>query len=144
MGCVFCDDPDIQARCITRTQYSWAVPTNIPITPMHTLVMPIRHVETIDELTEEERADVLALRSRIVVSLKTNFGVEGFNFAWNEGELAGQSVKHLHMHIVPRTTGDAGVIKYEPREFLYRPGSRAATPEAELQAVAAELRAVLA
>ncbi len=76
-------------------------------------------------------------------ALKKSFGAEGFNHAWNEGVLAGQSVPHFHLHVVPRIEGDTGVLKYEPRDFLYRPGSREASPEAELQAVAGMIRAAL-
>lgn len=57
--------------------------------------------------------------------------------------MAGQTVPHFHLHIVPRKQGDAGILEYEPRKFLYRPGSREEGPEAELQSVAAQIRAVL-
>lgn len=65
---------------------------------------------------------------------------EGFNFAWNMGEEAGQSVPHFHLHVVPRKPGDTGILEYEPRKFLYRPGSRAVSPEEELQALARLVR----
>lgn len=65
---------------------------------------------------------------------------EGFNFAWNEGKDYGQSVPHFHLHVVPRSPGDEGITEYEPRKFLYRPGSREDSPETELAAVAAEIR----
>ena len=61
---------------------------------------------------------------------------EGFNFAWNDGPIAGQSVPHFHLHVLPRKQGDTGITEYEPRQFLYRPGSREASPEAELAAIA--------
>jgi diadenosine tetraphosphate (Ap4A) HIT family hydrolase len=63
------------------------------------------------------------------------FSAQGFNYAWNEGDVAGQSVPHLHFHLIPRKEGDTGVWNYEPREFLYRPGSRESSPETELCAV---------
>jgi diadenosine tetraphosphate (Ap4A) HIT family hydrolase len=72
-------------------------------------------------------------------ALRATFGAEGFNHAWNEGAAAGQSIPHFHLHIIPRTAGDAGVLEYEPRKFIYRPGSREATPEAELQAITKEI-----
>ena len=51
---------------------------------------------------------------------------------------------HFHLHIIPRKEGDAGIYGYDPRKFIYRPGSREATSEAELTAVAAEVRQLIA
>jgi diadenosine tetraphosphate (Ap4A) HIT family hydrolase len=103
------------------------------------LVVPRRCVSSYGDLTPEERLAIEELRIKIVNALKELYGVEGFNFAWNEGGVAGQSVPHFHLHIVPRKEGDTGIVKYEPREFLYRPGSREASPEEELMAVAREI-----
>src|SRR3989344_972206 len=55
--------------------------------------------------------------------------------ATNDEKKAGQSVPHFHLHIIPRKEGDAGIYEYEPRKFLYRPGERKESPEAELQEV---------
>jgi diadenosine tetraphosphate (Ap4A) HIT family hydrolase len=142
-SCVFCNDPNIHVREILRDEFVRVFPTNIPITPMHILVVPIRHVTSFTELSQEERDALLNMSARVADVLRGKFGAEGFNFAWNEGTSAGQSVEHLHVHIVPRKTGDTGVLGYEPREFLYRPGSRETAPESELLAVANEIRAAL-
>ena len=72
---------------------------------------------------------------KIVNALKKSFGAEGFNFAWNDGKLAGQSVPHFHLHIIPRKQDDTGILEYEPRKFIYRPGERESSPEEELQSV---------
>jgi len=140
MSCVYCDLPEIQAREIARNDLARVLPTNIPITPGHLLVMPLRCVTTFSELTGEERAAIFDLTARARDALIKEYGAEGFNYAWNEGGDFGQTVPHFHIHIVPRTTGDTGITKYEPREFLYRPGSREKTPEDELQAVAKAMR----
>ncbi len=140
---IFTTLPEIKDRTITENETAWAFLTNIPITPGHTLVSPKRVVETIDELTERELLDIFALVKIVKDSLKRVYGAQGFNCAWNEGKDYGQSVPHLHLHIVPRTPEDDGIIEYEPRQFLYRPGSREATPEAELAAVAEQIRQAL-
>ena len=77
-----------------------------------------------EELTEKEVLDIFALAADVKEALRKTFGAEGFNLAWNEGKKYGQSVPHFHLHIVPRTPGDDGITEYEPRKFLYRPGSR--------------------
>src|SRR5580698_8645621 len=134
--CPYCDDPAIQKREIIRNQYAWAFPTNIPIVPMHVLIAPIRHVANFADLSSDERNAVLDLAMRLSSLFETDFGAEGFNFAWNQGKIAGQSVPHFHLHVLPRKEGDTGITEYEPRKFLYRPGSREATPEDELTDVA--------
>ena len=137
---IFTTLPEIKERSIAENQTAWAFLTNIPITPGHTLVSPKRVVETMEELTEDELVDIFALTSLVKKALRTTYGAEGFNFAWNEGREYGQSVPHFHLHIVPRTPGDDGITEYEPRKFLYRPGSRQDSPEAELAEIATILR----
>jgi diadenosine tetraphosphate (Ap4A) HIT family hydrolase len=139
-GCAFCDDKDVQARCIVRNQLVWAIPTNIPVVPGHALVLPVRHVALFDDLTADEKEAIFEMMGKIKAALRKMFGSEGFNIAWNEGQIAGQSVPHFHIHIVPRKEGDTGITQYEPRKFLYRPGSREASPEEELRAVADTIR----
>jgi histidine triad (HIT) family protein len=115
-------------------------PTNIPITPGHVLLCPIRHVAKIDQLTDDELKTIKDLIIRIKNSLTKSLQAEGFNIAWNEGAAAGQSINHLHIHVVPRQTGDTGIYEYEPRQFLYRPGVRKESPESELQEIAELVR----
>lgn len=119
---------------------AWAFPTNIPITPGHTLIIPKRCVAKYEDLTSEEKEAIEELRFQITEALKKLYQAEGFHFAWNDTKVAGQSVPHFHLHIVPRKEGDAGITEYEPRKFLYRPGSREETPKAELQAIAEEIK----
>ncbi|OGF21406.1 hypothetical protein A2316_03745 [Candidatus Falkowbacteria bacterium RIFOXYB2_FULL_38_15] len=124
--------PEIKNRIIITNKLAFAFPTNIPIVPGHLLICPKRRVATIDELTGAELLALFDLTRILKKSLIKTFNAEGFNYAWNEGDLAGQNIKHLHLHILPRKKGDAGIIDYEPRQFLYRPGSRAESPEKEL------------
>lgn len=137
---IFTTLPEIKERSFAENKTAWAFLTNIPITPGHSLISPKRVVETMEDLTDEEILDIFALAAIVKNALRKTYGAEGFNMAWNEGEEYGQSVPHFHLHIVPRTPGDDGITEYEPREFLYRPGSREASPESELAAIASELR----
>lgn len=134
--CVFCTLPEIKERQIVENEFAWAVPGNMPITVGHTLVIPKRCVAKYEDLTREEKEAVEELRVKILNALRKTFGAQGFNFAWNDEKLAGQSVPHFHLHIVPRKEGDAGIYQYEPRNFLYRSGDRGISPEQELKAVA--------
>jgi histidine triad (HIT) family protein len=138
--CAFCSLPEIKAREIAGNDLAWAIPTNIPIVVGHVLVLPRRCVAKYEELTREEKEAVEQMRLSITAALARSFGAEGFNFAWNDGKLAGQSVPHFHLHVLPRKTGDQGIYEYEPRKFLYRPGERDASPETELIEVASIIR----
>ena len=143
MRCVYCELPDIKTTTVVENELAWAFPTNIPITPGHVLVVPKRCVAKYGDMTVEEKLAVEDLRVKLVAALKRAFGAHGFNYAWNEGEVAGQAVPHFHLHIVPRKEEDTGIYEYDPRKFLYRPGSREKTPEAELNAVARQIKGAI-
>lgn len=136
MNCAFCELPEIQERKIIENDFALAFVTNIPIVLYHTIVIPKRHTEKFEDLIPEEKKDIDDLRLKMVGVLRRAFQAEGFNFAWNEGKAAGQSIAHFHLHIVPRKEGDTGIYEYDPRKFLYRPGSREESPEAELRKIA--------
>ena len=143
MKCAFCELPEVRLMEIARNKFAWAFPTNIPIVPGHVLICPIRCVPTFEELTEEERKAIFDLQTKLKKTLTKLFGAEGFNQAWNHGRAGGQSVPHFHLHLIPRKAGDEGITEYEPRKFLYRPGSREETPEKELQSISALIRKAL-
>jgi len=131
--CAYCTIPEIKERTILENKFAFAFPTNIPIVPGHILIVPKRCVAKFEDMTKSEKEAVFDLQSKLKIALKKSFGADGFNIAWNEGELAGQSVPHFHLHILPRKPGDEGITKYEPRKFLYRPnGNREKSPENEL------------
>ena len=135
MKCVYCELPEIKERIIIKTDYAFAFPTNIPIVPGHLLVCPNKCVSKLEDLSEEEFKGIFDLISKMKEVLKKTFDAEGFNCAWNEGNLAGQNVPHLHFHILPRKENDTGITEYDPRKFLYRSGSRETTQEKELKSI---------
>jgi diadenosine tetraphosphate (Ap4A) HIT family hydrolase len=140
-GCHFCGPAStVEERCICDSAHARAFLSNAPIVPGHTLIVPSRCVGTLDELYRDELEAMLELRARLKGLLKSVLDAEGFNFAWNEGFVAGQTVPHLHLHMVPRRKGDTGVLGYDPRERFYRPGSRACIDLDELSALAHRLR----
>lgn len=136
MRCIFCEEPEIKNRTVAENDLAFAFLTNIPITQGHILVSSKRCVANFFDLTKKEKSAVLELADKVRAALVKTFGAEGFNFAWNDGEVGGQNVPHFHLHIVPRKKGDTGITEYEPRKFLYRTGSREKSPEAELRATA--------
>jgi histidine triad (HIT) family protein len=132
---VFLTAPEITERTLYKNELVFAFLTNIPIVPGHTLIIPVRQVKTAYELTKEEFSAIIDAAKILRRALEKTFGATGFNYAWNENVIAGQSVPHFHLHMLPRKDGDSGVWQYDPRKFIYRPGSREASPEAELKSI---------
>ncbi len=143
MSCIFCSKPEIKAREIISNELAWAFPTNIPITPGHVLIVSKRCVASLQDLTREERLAILDLADQIMDALREAYGAQGFNSVWNQGVLAGQSVPHFHLHIIPRKEGDTGLLGYDPRSMLYRTGDREPTGEAELIGIVEKIKVVL-
>src|SRR3989338_4770682 len=143
MQCVFCESKEIKERIIVRNSLVCAFPTNIPIVPGHLLIIPIRCVATWEQMNHEEQHAIVELMEKLKPILKKELNTEGFHVAWNEGAVAGQSVQHFHLHLIPRKEGDTGIIEYEPRKFIYRPGSRQASPEKELEEISEIIRKAL-
>ena len=103
--CLFCDfDND---ELIEEGQYCYARRDGYPVSEHHSLVIPKRHVASYFDLDEDEVIDmhrmVVQMKARIESMDKT---VSGFNVGVNVGRDAGQSVFHVHMHLMPRRQGD--------------------------------------
>lgn len=141
--CVYCSVPEIKARMIIKNDLVWAFPTNIPITEGHTLIAPIRCVKRLSDLTNDERLALLDMADVIMNALRKVYGAEGFNCVWNQEKLAGQSVPHFHLHIIPRKEGDTGLLGYDPRSMLYRTGDREPTDEMVLSQIANAIRSAI-
>ena len=103
-----------------------------PLAEGHTLVVPKRAVARFEDLTPDEAAELSrelpALARRIVAAT----GAEGFNILTNSGRVAGQEVQHVHVHIIPRRSGDG-------LGYRWRPQKRTAE---ELAALADRIRAL--
>lgn len=102
--CVFCTLP--AARIRSASELGWVVNDGFPISPGHTLVIPRRHVASFFELTAEERSDLLALLDATKVDLDREFSPQGYNIGINDGAAAGQTIGHVHIHLIPRFAGD--------------------------------------
>ena len=103
--CPFCN---IDAkRIILDLREIFGVLDLYPVTEGHTLLIPKRHVETVLEMTHLERTALWNAIDIICDSLKSEFPeVEGFNIGMNCRKVAGQTVPHAHIHIIPRREGD--------------------------------------
>ncbi len=103
--CPFCGMETSGA--IAGNELAFAIRDANPVTPLHALVLPRRHAATYFDLTPDEVAAIdrllRQLREEIVAQ---DAGVEGFNIGVNVGRIAGQTVFHCHVHLIPRRRGD--------------------------------------
>jgi diadenosine tetraphosphate (Ap4A) HIT family hydrolase len=77
-----------------------------PVSPGHTLIIPKRHVASFFDVTDAERTDMMSLLAAARDDLDREFRPAGYNIGINDGAAAGQTVSHLHIHLIPRYEGD--------------------------------------
>ena len=85
-----------------------------PATKGHVLILPKEHAANVFELSEETASKVFVLAKKIATVLKEVTGCEGVNILQNNGEIAGQTVFHFHMHLIPRYKNDKSGFGWKP------------------------------
>jgi diadenosine tetraphosphate (Ap4A) HIT family hydrolase len=121
-GCPFCNLDS--SLFYASNSLAVAVLDNYPVTPGHALIIPKRHFASFFEATEEERAALFDLMAETRMQLMEERKPDGFNIGINDGAAAGQTVFHLHIHLIPRYAGDCedprgGVRKLFPGRARY-------------------------
>ncbi len=119
-GCIFCNRED----AVIENDLAQVIHDGYPVSQGHLLVIPRRHVASWFEATPDERAALFDLVDRAREYLEQRYQPDGFNIGINVGEAAGQSVFHLHIHLIPRYTGDlenpkGGVRGVIPHKRIY-------------------------
>ena len=102
--CPFCTLP--ASRIIDSNNVGVVVRDAYPVSPGHTLVIPRRHVSSFFGITETERTGLMDLVVRAQALLQREYAHAGYNIGINDGASAGQTVPHLHIHLIPRFAGD--------------------------------------
>ena len=122
--CIFCVIRKEELQFENRLAYSSI--DSYPVSEFHSLIVPKRHVETYFELTNEEiqACNDIILKTKEKI-LKQDSSVKGFNIGTNAGKVAGQSIMHCHIHLIPRREGDVedpqgGVRSVIPKKQHYR------------------------
>ncbi|MCP4459916.1 MAG: HIT domain-containing protein [Cytophagales bacterium] len=104
-GCLFCEIPE--ERIIAENELAYAIRDGYPVTGLHTLVIPKRHVSSYFDLGRPEINACNMLLESIKQDIQaTDTNVTGFNIGINDGEDAGQTIFHCHIHLIPRRKGD--------------------------------------
>ena len=105
--CLFCGEQKI----IFENALAYVTRDSYPVTQGHTLVIPRRHVPSFFDLRMDERVAMLELLDSAKRELDERYQPDGYNIGINDGVAAGQSILHLHIHVMPRYKGD----KADPR-----------------------------
>ena len=104
-NCPFCN-VESEREIIASSLLSVAFYDGFPVSPGHALIIPKRHVSSFFDLSKEERQDLLNLADSVKRILEERYHPDGYNIGINVGEAAGQSIFHVHMHLIPRYQGD--------------------------------------
>ena len=102
--CIFCDLP--QNRIQHKSSLWLVARDGFPVSSGHTLIIPKRHVKDFFEIDENEYNDLQSVINITKEQLDKDFNPDGYNIGINCGEAAGQTVFHLHIHLIPRYAGD--------------------------------------
>ena len=103
-SCPFCALP--AERILILADEALVIRDAFPVSPGHTLVVPRRHIGSFFDLSDAERTCMVELLAQAKAQLDLSFQPDGFNIGINDGAAAGQTVQHLHLHLIPRYRGD--------------------------------------
>ena len=103
-SCIFCN---LSAdRIILSDRFAFTIHDGFPVSPGHTLIIPRRHIGSFFKLQSEERQSLLSLLDETKRFLDKEFNPDAYNIGINDGAAAGQTMPHLHVHLIPRYHGD--------------------------------------
>ncbi len=102
--CVFCQLP--RERVVAENDHAMLIADAFPVSPGHSLVIPQRHMASFFDASAAEREAMFALLDVARAAVLRTHRPDGFNIGINDGAAAGQTVPHLHMHLIPRYQGD--------------------------------------
>lgn len=129
-NCIFCKiiAGEIPSAVVYEDDDFRAILDVNPASRGHVIILPKNHAANIFELSEEDASKVFVVAKKIAEALKKTYSCDGVNILQNNGEAAGQTVFHLHVHVIPRFENDGIDMQWVPGE----------TPD--LETVAAEIK----
>ena len=110
-SCIFCHPDSMNDTLINESEDFLIVLNKYPFNPGHLLIIPKSHVEDIDDLSENDLLKLFRLLKLSKKILNKTHAPQGFNIGLNLGEAAGGSIKHLHVHVVPRYSSELNFLE---------------------------------
>ena len=102
--CIFCD---ISISAKFKNEFISIIEDSHPISPGHLLIITKRHIETFFKTTQDEKIALLKGIEQAKNLIEKKLSPDGYNIGINDGKAAGQTVTHLHIHLIPRYDGDS-------------------------------------
>lgn len=117
-NCIFCKiaNGEVPSKTLYEDDSFRVILDLGPATKGHALIIPKEHYANLYELPEETAGETMKLAKRMVMKMTERLGCEGFNLVQNNGDLAGQTVFHFHMHMIPRYQADGQKIGWKPQD----------------------------
>lgn len=118
-NCIFCRiaNGEIPAATLYEDENFRVILDLGPASKGHALILPKTHAANIYELSDEMAAKAMILAKKMATAMTAALKCDGFNIVQNNGECAGQTVFHFHMHLIPRYKGDQVGITWKPGEL---------------------------
>ncbi len=115
-NCIFCKiaNGEIPAATLYEDEDFRVILDLGPATKGHALVLPKKHAANLYELPDELAAKAMVLAKKMAAKMTEILSCDGFNIVQNNGECAGQTVFHFHMHLIPRYKEDGAIISWKP------------------------------
>lgn len=116
--CIFCKiaNGEIPSKTLYEDEDFRVILDLGPATKGHALILPKNHAANLYELSDETASKVMVLAKKMVEKMTEKLGCDGFNLVQNNGETAGQTVMHFHLHLIPRYKNDGQNILWVPTE----------------------------
>lgn len=117
-NCIFCRiaNGEIPSRTVYEDDRFRAILDLGPATKGHALILPKEHYEDLFAMPEELAAEAMKLAKRLAGIQKERLKADGLNLVQNNGAAAGQTVRHFHIHLIPRYEGDGQTIGWKPED----------------------------
>lgn len=118
-NCIFCKIAagEIPSRTLYEDDSFRVILDISPASKGHAIILPKNHAANIYEISEEDAGKIFVVAKKVATVMKDVLHCDGMNILQNNGEVAGQTVFHLHVHLIPRYEGDQLQIKWTPQKM---------------------------
>lgn len=118
-NCIFCKiiSGDIPSSVLYEDEDFKVIMDISPASRGHAIILTKKHFENLYEIDDEVAKKVLVVAKKVAKAMKKELNCDGLNLLQNNGEDAGQSVFHIHFHLIPRYKGDSVKLKWVPGEY---------------------------